>query len=592
MKPLLIFLIIHLSLGAEPQPLLNSFIETYCFSCHDEDTQKADLDLQKLFSEKPLVKNLQQWRHVIHLVREGDMPPRDKKKQPTQTARQAFVSGLQKILDSFDYSKIKNPGTEPLRRLSNRQYQNTINDLFASDLSFDEKLNIDFKSDNGFSNAVETLFVQTSTLEKFYAAAEYTIAQALPVTFFNKYPTKSRGEAEKLLKSFMNRAYRRPVSGQDFSGAMNLFDLNRKSQSFEESIKKVLTYVLASSRFLIRVERRSINEKVDSWDMASRLSYFLWGTMPDKQLFDLAKQGKLQDSQVLEQQLERMVQDPRFQNLGMTLGAEWLKYSEVGVRNRPDPLDNPQMTASLYRAMKQESALFFTYLYKKNKPIEELLTARYTFLNQELSRFYRIGGIRGDHMRPVRLKTAHRGGILTHASILMVTSHPDRSSPVLRGNWVLSTLLGTPPPPPPANVGELDDEKDVDDALKQHSSKKQCAGCHKKIDPLGLALKNFDQFGRWHNDRPAQVELDDGTKFRGLQGLKKALVDKRLEVLKRQVVEKTLSFALGRHLQYYDESAVRRILKTLELPGAGYRDILIEIVKSYPFRNNRHEQED
>ena len=589
--------ILLLSMGSISADELKTFLSTYCFSCHDSDVQKGDLNLESVLAEKPLVKNLQKWTHVIHMVKDGDMPPRDKKRQPSNGERLKFTQKLSDLLDNFDYSTVKNPGSEPVRRLSNIEYERTVNSLFGTKIKLVEKLNQDLRSEDGYTNSSETLFMQTSVLEKFYAAAEYAVSQALPFRPINQQETQINRKfvgtpqaAEKLIRNFMNRAYRRPVSTDDLKGAMAIYRSQSKSFGHEKAMRSTYEFVLASPRFLMKVESRDANGQISHWDMASRLSYFLWGTMPDIELFSLASQGKLHDSSVLKQQVARMMKDPKFAYIGENFGSQWLQYSEVGVRNRPDPIDNPQMTDSLYKAMKDESAMFFTYIMKKNKRISELLTADYTFLNEELAQYYLIGGIEGEHMRPVRLKTAHRGGILSHASILMVTSHPGRSSPILRGNWILTHLLGTPPPPPPANVGELeeddDDEGNIADLLKRHSSKPECAGCHKKIDPLGLGLKNFDHLGKWRNQRPETVELDDGTKIRGLQGLKTALVTKRLKQLQRRVVEKTLSFALGRKLHYYDEPTVRKVLKVFENKQQGLRDMTVVIVQSYPFRFN------
>ncbi len=599
MKSIFLLFFLLVTCHAEGRDHMGLFLQDYCFTCHDEDSTEVDLDLKELFSQKPLVKNIKKWRHILHLVQEGDMPPKDKKKQPTAKERMGFYAKLKNELESFDYSKVKNPGSEPVRRMTNIELENTLNELFGTSLKILDKLNPDLSTIDGFTKDSETLYVQTAVLEKNYAAIEYFIKEALPLKtnseaakksvaeFYKGAEDKSRTSASYLIKRFMDRAYRRPVSDTDFNKTMQLFDSFRKVKPFEESINNTIEFILASPRFLMKVEDRTPSGIVGQWDMASRLSYFLWGAMPDNELFQLAKDGQLQKEPILKSQIERMTKDPKFQYLGRSLGAEWLRYIDIGVRNRPDPIDNPKMTDTLYKAMYDESTLFFTYLFKKNKPVKELILADYTFLNEELARYYRIGGIRGSHMRPVRLKTKHRGGILSHASILMVTSHPGRSSPILRGNWILTYLLGTPPPPPPADVGEIDDDDDdIEDALKRHSSKKQCASCHNKIDPLGLGLKNFDEVGRWRNDEPAKVQLEDGTRFTGLNGLKKVIVENMGDDLKRQLIEKAMSFALGRRLQYYDEPAVRKVLEVLKQPGAGLRDMLIAIVQSYPFRYN------
>ena len=577
---------------------IESFLKEYCFECHDADIQKADFDIEKMFTEKPLVSNLKKWDQVVHLIEDGDMPPRDKKKQPSQVQKNEFMSTLKENLNSFDYSKVKNPGTEFARRLTNIEYENSVNDLFDTNLNLIQKLSPDLKSAESFSNNSRTLFFQAPVLEKFYSTAEYVVQKALPENPQTEQERKrtlkffSLRDSQKRLYSFVRKAYRGKVYNSDFQKVMKVYQISRKSYTYEKSIRNSLEFILSSPRFLFKIEKPQGREEVGQYEMASRLSYFLWGTMPDQELLALAASGKLRDDTTIKNQVERMVASPKSIHLGKSLGAEWLKYEQVGVRNRPDPIDNKFMTDSLYEAMKKESSFFYTYLHKANKPIEELINAHYTFLNEELAHFYRIGGVKGNHIRPVKLKTSHRGGILTHASILMVTSHPDRSSPVLRGNWVLSDLLGTPPPPPPANIDELDEDEDVplEDRLKEHSRKKQCAGCHSKIDPLGLSMNNFNKLGKWQKKKLKAETLSDGTKLQGIEDLKEYLTSKKLQTLKRNIVERTLSFALGRQLYYYDETSIRGILKVLSKPKTGFKDMLIAIAQSYPFKFNRLSQ--
>ena len=565
--------------GSETQ--LRSFLQKYCYSCHDNEVQKADFNIEKMFSEKPFVRNLKKWQHIIELIDQKDMPPRNKKTQPSVNERLKFISNIKHSLESFDYSKVQNPGTEFARRLTNLEYENTVNDLLATKLKLADRLTPDLKAEHSFSNNSRTLFIQTSVLEKFYATAEYAVLNA--GNFLESINTK------KDIYKFAEKAYRRPLSTED----IQLLDRVYGTKSSVSKLQNVILFILASPKFLLKAPKYQMNDEVNQYEMASRLSYFLWGTLPDNQLIVLAEEGKLRNNSVLRQQVSRMLKSSKSIYLGKALGAEWLKFDQVGVRNRPDPLDNPFMTDSLYEAMKKESIFFYTYLHKANRPIKELISAKYTFLNQELARFYRIGGIKGTHIRPVNLKTQNRGGVLSQASILMVTSHPDRASPILRGNWVLSELLGTPPPPPPANVGEINDDEDIpfEKRLKQHSSKKECASCHQKIDPLGMSLKNFDQVGRWHNRRISNAKLKDGTTLSGLKDLEAYLIGKKFNTLKRNIVEKTLSFALGRQLYYYDEPAVRKILQKLDSPDAGFQDLLIATVQSYPFKFNRKTQE-
>ena len=599
MKILLMILVTLTFSAVSSERNLEAFFENYCYSCHDGDVQKADFDLERAFAQKPLVRNLKKWKQIIHMTQDGEMPPADEKDQPSKSERRKFIIELSQTLRSFDYDKVRNPGTEYSRRLTNVEYEKTVNDLFGTELKLADRLSPDLKSAHSFSNNSQTLFVQTPVLEKFYATAEYAVSQALPKKPVNNDELKRNlkfflpDDPKTVLYSFAEKAYHAPVSANDFERIIQVYDLSRAQSSQEDAIRKTLEFILSSPRFLFKVEKHNDNERVGQYEMASRLSYFLWGTMPDERLLSLAKQGKLNDSAVLASEVRRMLTHEKSIYLGDSLGAEWLKYEQVGVRNRPDPIDNKLFTDSLYEAMKKESSYFFTFLFKSNRPIEDLVTARYSFLNEELARYYRIGGVSGKHMRPVRLKNKNRGGILSQASILMVTSHPDRTSPVLRGNWILSDLLGTPPPPPPANVGEIDEDEDVPISrrLKQHSNNKKCIGCHSKIDPLGLAMSNFDNLGRYERERISAGRLNDGTVLRDFESLKKYLTTKKLRTLKRNVVERTLSFALGRPLYYYDEPAVRKILKRIDKPKAGFRDMLIAVVQSYPFRYNRIQQE-
>ncbi|MEE2826793.1 MAG: DUF1588 domain-containing protein, partial [Planctomycetota bacterium] len=245
-------------------------------------------------------------------------------------------------------------------------------------------------------------------------------------------------------------------------------------------------------------------------------------------------------------------------------------------------------------AMRSESALFFYSLLRDNHPISRLVDARYTYLNEELASHYRIKGIEGEKMRPVRLKTKIRGGILTHASILSVTSFPDRTSPVVRGHWVLDTLLGTPPPEPPPDVGEIEDdvlERDdlsFREKVEMHSRERRCAACHQEMDPIGFSLENFDNFGRWrtrqYDERiNARGRLPDGTVFEGPLGLRDVIVDHRMDDLTRQLAEKLLTYALGRQLEYYDEAALRKIVDQTRQQGDAFQSLLLAIVESYPF---------
>ena len=357
--------------------------------------------------------------------------------------------------------------------------------------------------------------------------------------------------------------------------------------------------MLVMPQFLMKVESRASHSgKVDQFDLASRLSYFLWASMPDDELFTAAMKGKLGTEEEIEKQIDRMLKDRRSKSLGYIFAAQWLGFDDVGTRRRQDPIDNPWCTESLMKSMKSETSLFFYSLVRDNRPIPDLIQSRYTYLNEELARHYRISGIKGSHMRPVKLKSSIRGGILTHASVLSVTAFPDRTSPVSRGKWVLDTLLGTPPPEPPPNVSEFSEEILETDRLsfrqkvKMHSKNPQCYSCHSEMDPIGFAMENFDNFGRWrkraHGRKiDARGKLPDGTKFDGPTELQQFIVDKRMSDLTRQVTEKMLTYALGRQLDYYDEAAIRTIVSETESDELRFQTLVKAIARSYPFRHKQ-----
>ena len=294
-----------------------------------------------------------------------------------------------------------------------------------------------------------------------------------------------------------------------------------------------------------------------------------------------------------------MLVDQRANSLGDQFASQWLGYQHLGTRIRADPIDNPWCTDSLMDAMKAESSLFFVSLVRDDKAISDLLNARYTFVNQELARHYGISGVSGEHMRRIDLEAGNpRGGLLGQGSILAVTSFPGRTSPVVRGRWILADLLGTPPPPPPPNVSELSERVarrslTMRQKLEVHRDNPNCYACHSQIDPLGFGLENFDWFGRWKSTSrgkaiDASGQLPDGSTFKGPQMLREVLVATRLDDLTRQLTRKMLSYALGRQLEYFDEAEVRKIVSRVKEDGYRIRTLIQEIVFSYPFQFKQH----
>ena len=571
-------------------------LETYCFDCHDSGTAKGDLDLEQALLDKPLVRNRLLWENVAERIRSGDMPPR-KKPQPSNVERLRLRAWLRQEIDQFPYEKLHNPGYLQARRLTREEYNRTIRDLIGLDLRPADQFPVDFSGSSGFSNSSNTLFLATAHLDRYLTSAELVIDTAREdATAWAAL--KGKDGFKESLRKFVRLAYRRKATAAELDEVVRQFEnAQAGGESEDDALAVALKLVLVSPHFLLRVEeggQPGKDEAVSPVDLASRLSYFIWASAPDEELLVAADTGRLGQTAGRERQVARMLANPRSLALGEIFAGEWLGTHNVGPRIRKDPIDNPWCTESLMKAMREETARFVHSLIIENAPVVRLIDARYTFLNEELARFYRIPGVKGEEMRRVPLETSRRGGLLGHASVLAATSFPDRTSPVVRGTWILSTLLGTPPPPPPPNVPEIDvDERgregvrNLRQQLERHRQSVRCAGCHSRIDPLGFALENYAEFGQWRGGVDNRGMLPNGARFRGPEGLKIALREWRLDDLGTQVIRKMLAYALGRQLEYYDEATVRRIAAALKPTGYPMGEMLKEITGSIPFTMRR-----
>jgi hypothetical protein len=410
--------------------------------------------------------------------------------------------------------------------------------------------------------------------------------------------------AKKNLQPLLHRAFRRPPTEKELGRFLTLFDhFDKRGDGFEQSMRMALKAILVHPAFLFRVHADRPGVKgdylLDPHEIATRLSYFLWASMPDQTLFDLAAKGKLQDETILLGQIDRMLKDPKAKAFSRNFALQWLGLNDLGTRRRPDRRRFPEFTLSLRNAMKDEPVLFFESIVHQNSSLLTLLDADYTFVNEELAKHYGLKNVKGAEMKRVRLQDTRRGGVLGMAGVLTVTSYPLRTSPVLRGKWVLETLLGSPPPPPAPDVGSLpEDPKDLGKLtlrkkLERHRADPSCAGCHNRLDPLGFGLENFDAIGRWRtrqNGRSidASGTLISGRKFSGPQQLRKILMTEERDRFIQNLTENMLSYALGRELEYYDQCAVRRITDVLSQEGFKIRILIREVVRSHPFRYRRN----
>ncbi len=601
--------------SAVDQPEL-ALIKNYCLDCHDSDSQKGEVDLEAALGAKPLVKNMDLWRTVISRVESGDMPPK-KKPQLKPKEKERVLNWLDSAINHFDYSKVDNPGYEPVRRLTHIEFSNTLRDLLGLVLYLVADFPIDLSGTSGFENSANTLFLQPILMERYLSAVDKAVEAVVPLDrrpsadspIFVAWPSgkiTEREAARKIIGRFMLRAFRRPPTQDEAKELHGVYARSRKAgESFQMAIRRALGAVLVSPAFLLKSEIAQDTDEsyqVSDYELACRLSYYLWASMPDDELFQLAAEKRLAKPGVLAEQVTRMLADPKAGTLGSVFAAQWLGFDALGVRVRLDPIDNPWCTDTLMAAMKKESAMVFTALVRENRPLKNLIDSKNTFVNEELAKFYKLKGVKGVAMRRVSHTDKRRYGLFGQASVLAVTSSPHRTSPIRRGEWILSSLLGTPPPPPPPDVGELDEEIEENrklsfrQKLEMHSKDPRCNSCHREMDPLGFSLENYDWFGRWRTKSrgrtiDAKGKLPSGTEFEGPVGLREVILAEKLDDLARQVIRKMLSYGLGRQLEYYDEPAVRKILATFKKDGYRMQTLVREVVKSYPFqfRKNRVE---
>ena len=411
--------------------------------------------------------------------------------------------------------------------------------------------------------------------------------------------------ARRILSGLARRAYRRPVTAADLDVLLAFFDEGRRGAGFDAGIEMALRWLLASPEFVLRVERepagvgRGAIYPVSDLELASRLSFFLWSSVPDDELLDAAVAGRLREHDELERQARRMLADDRARALVTNFAGQWLHLRNVPAVV-PDEDRFPDVGEALRRAMRRETELFVESVFRGDRGVLELLTADYTFVNERLARHYDLAGIYGSRFRRVRQADDARRGLLGHASILSVTSYPNRTSPVLRGKWILENLLGTPPALPPPDVPALEETTAAGEALsmreatERHRANPVCASCHRLMDPPGFALEQFDAVGRFRTRSAAGTpidatgELPDGTRFDGAAGLREALV-RTPERFVGTLTEKLLTYALGRGLEPYDAPAVRSIVRNAAEDDYRFSSLVAGIVRSAPFRLRKAE---
>ena len=614
------------------------FLQKYCNDCHGDSAPEAELSLTVFRDDAAVVKQADRWKTVLGMVETGGMPP-EGESQPTADERGAFVRAVRSAFERAAREGKPDPGRVTMRRLNKTEYRNTIRDLIGVDFDPTE----DFPSDDvghGFDNIGDVLTMSPVLMERYLAAAESIVQRAFAVQPTAPDKQNSAGAANpgatsrqrllacaadapqaeqtrEVLRRFATRAYRRPATDDEVERLAGLAESAiRGGQSWEAGLQLAFQAVLCSPKFLFRAELDEHPDSpevrpLDEYQLASRLSYFLWNSLPDEALTELAAQGQLRAN--LDAQVQRMLQDPKAQSLVDSFAIQWLQLKRLDSFT-PDPQRFPRFSSRLRDAMLEETKRFFAAVVREDRSIVELLDADFTFLNERLARHYGIvdtegtragqkpvrpGGqpIRGEDFVRVSLADDERGGLLTQASVLTVSSNPTRTSPVKRGRWVLEQILGTPPPPPPPNVPLLPEDKQSEltgslrQRFEQHRSNPVCANCHARMDPIGFAFENYDAVGAYRTkdgvfDIDPSGQLPDGRSFQSWAELKQILTDQK-DLFARCLAEKMLIYALGRGLEFYDQPALDRIVAALQSDNYRFSTLVREIAHSDPFQKRR-----
>ena len=597
-------------------------IEARCFSCHNEKKQKGGIDFTVFKDANTVLRKHKLWRSALEQLQLKEMPPEDE--PALNDADRAKIAGgiksMLALLDSND-PKTRDPGPPLLRRMTRIEYNLTMRDLTGLDFDATEAVGMpDDTPVTGFATFAAGQTLSASLMEKYFAAADKIVdrfkAEAEPTAkkgsrdsnafnaLFSAHPEKDkeREAAQTIIAAFARRAFRRPVKPEEVDGFMKFYDgAVQRNEPFVKAELAMMKPVLVSPAFLFRAEKESAAKgtyRISDVELASRLSYFLWSTAPDETLLALAEQNKLSDEKVLEEQVKRMLLSPKAHALTEYFAAYWLQFRKVN-EARPSTEFFPSFNNKLRSAMFGEISTFFDKLREDDRSVLDLLDSDYTFVNEALAKFYGIDGVKGDKMQRVTLKPElHRGGLLGMSGVLALTSHTNRTSPTLRGKWVLDVLFDNPPPPPPANAGMFKDDsknkkeaKNFREKLAMHAADATCAACHKKIDPLGFGLENFDAVGTWREaskDVDPTGQLPGGEKFNGAIELKKVIL-KHQDEFERGMIGNMLAYAIGRELEWTDEREITAIKASMEKNGHKFSALVLGIVKSYPMQYRRGE---
>lgn len=597
-------------------------------ACHNTDANKGGLNLSQFDFILSIQRRGEVFVKVIEEVENGTMPPKGKPAL-APADKDTFLFYIRKYL--ADAVSTPDPGLIPAHRLSNREYKYAVLDLTGIHVPTEAIFPKDAAGGEGFDNYAQTLYLSSLEMERYLEVAELVVEemycheelwqkympaqktagwQGLKQRWRNFWKRSSaqesiRNQAQKAVAGFATLAYRRYLDPLETQDLLTFFhkvyqSLPSHPDRFDRAMKEVYKAILVSPNFLMRQEADPAKKDpypVSNFELASRLSFFLWSSMPDEQLLETAYREDLHDPKVLKGQVARMLQSPKVKRMAESFASQWLEVDRL--KDPTHQIDStlfPSYSEGLKESMGQEAVLYFYHTLTQSKNFLELLSGNYTFLNEDLANHYGIEGVQGEEMRKVDLQDALRGGVLGMAGVLTATSLPNRTSPVLRGKWVLEKILATAAKPPPPNVPELKTAKEAQNEISLrelmvlHRDNVACRGCHQEMDDLGFALENFDAIGRWRSEyKPGSPAIDvsgslkTGEQFNGPVELKAILMEKK-DRFAKGISKKMLGFALGRSIEFKDSQVIEHLAETLVKNNFNPDPFIEEIVMSYPFR--------
>ena len=616
------------------QPLLRQ----HCFECHAGESVEGGVRLDRFTDAASILDERSMWLRALAAVDGGEMPPDPEGSGFTPQDATVVKEWIRSEVETIDPANplFLDPGPAVIRQLTPTEYRRSILEVLGFDFDLEQLIGLgDQYTEAVFSNNGRSLTMDPTTFDRYYDAAHEVLAQFFDDEnggwfkagwqVMNGRRVKAKAAREKLLAEgggttdseaarrilgrVASRAFRRPATDAQVDTLMTLFDREiAAGGSFTAGLRKAILPILTSPRFLFRIEgERDVGAepyaRLDDFELATRLSYFLWAAPPDRELMTLAEEGRLHDPAVLAGQVQRLLKDDRAGSLTDIFAVQWTQLHHLD-KALPERQRFPKWTPTVREAAREEAVSFFNHLRREDRPVTELIDADYTFVNQELAAVYGLPGVSGTSSQKVSLPAeSPRGGLMGMSAFLAMTSHTNRTKPTARGKWILDVMYGTPPPPPPANVEALDDQTKRNpelvslsfrEQLNLHATEAACRGCHDRIDPLGFAMESFNGIGEWREkdgDKPVDNAgvLPSGRKLAGFADLKQVLLDDK-DVFAANLTRKLLSYALGRNLVYSDELTVKQVTERAAAADYRFSAVIQGIVESRPFTMIRSPQ--